>query len=456
MSRTRPAGRVLIVDDEPDLRALVAITLTRMGLDSAPAATLGQARQQLAAGHFDLCLTDMRLPDGDGIALVRDIQRTHPHLPVAVITAYGSAQTAVESLKAGAFDFVCKPLRVEALRRLVADAMRLASSGIPQPRANAPQLLGSSPQMNALRELIARVARSQAPVHITGEPGTGKELAARHIHAHSPRAGAAFVPVSCGAIPAEQIEAELFGQLHGTLGAASTAGSGLFHAAEGGTLFLDEITELPPRVQVKLLHALQERSVRAVGASADTAVNVRLISATHENLAARVAAGRFRQDLYYRLNVIEVHMPALREHASDIPQLTQMLLARIAARAGVDAPSLTPDALEALRRYPFPGNVRELENVLERGLALCGGKRILPHDLALPPPCQPGVAPLQDDPGPAAEAAITRLDARVADVERAAIVAALDRTHWNRTRAAQLLGLTFRQLRYRLKKLGIE
>ncbi|TAM12321.1 MAG: sigma-54-dependent Fis family transcriptional regulator [Nevskiaceae bacterium] len=455
MSQPSPIRCVLIVDDEPDLRALVGITLRRMGLQSEAAATLAQARQQLAAGHFDLCLTDMRLPDGDGIDLVRDIQHHHPQLPVAVITAYGSAQTAVESLKAGAFDFVCKPLRVDALRKLVADALRLAQDTARAPHDGTPQLIGDSPALQALRTLIARVARSQAPVHITGESGTGKELVARLIHAQSPRAGAAFVAVSCGALPAQRIEAELFG---------GTDASGLLHAAEGGTLFLDEVAELPPHVQVQLLRTLQERSVRAVGTNTDTPVNVRIISATHENLAARVTAGQFRQDLYYRLNVIEAHMPALREHAGDIPQLAPALLARIAARAGVVAPRLAPDALSALSRHPFPGNVRELENVLERTLALCDHQRIAARDLALRPTCAVETPQLPDPARSARPAAPTGapttadapLDTRVADVERAAITAALDRTHWNRTRAAQLLGITFRQLRYRLKKLGIE
>ncbi|HEX7382612.1 MAG TPA: sigma-54 dependent transcriptional regulator [Nevskiaceae bacterium] len=462
-------ARVLVVDDEPDIRELIEITLARMGLATRAAATLSEARRLLAEEHFDLCLTDMRLPDGDGIQLVNDIQQQAAQLPVAVITAYGSAQAAVDSLKAGAFDFVTKPVEINRLRRLVDDALQLRMTPDALAAEAASGLLGEAPVIRDLRALIDRVARSQAPVHISGESGTGKELVARTIHARGPRASEPFVPVNCGAIPADLVESELFGHVRGSFTGAVADRPGLFRAAEGGTLFLDEVADLPLHMQVKLLRALQERAVRAVGAADETPVNVRIISATHHHLGQRVADGSFRQDLYYRLNVIEIRTPALREHPEDIPLLSRAILARIAIRMGAaQPPELGADALAALRAHPFPGNVRELENVLERAMALSDNRRISAADLALRAATPATPAADADTPAGASESsgaasphtavpdANQPLGERIEDMERRAIMDALDKTHWNRTKAADLLGMTFRQLRYRLKKLGIE
>ncbi|MDE2148239.1 MAG: sigma-54-dependent Fis family transcriptional regulator [Gammaproteobacteria bacterium] len=435
----------LIVDDEDDIRQLLEISLTRMGLRTESAADLSGAQRLLQQLEFDLCLTDMRLPDGSGIDLVAQIQLQHPQTPVAVITAHGNAKAAVDSLKAGAFDFVSKPLDLAILRKLVDTALRLRQprSG---PEAGDGGLLGEAPVILKLRQLIERLARSQAPVHIAGESGTGKELVARLIHARGPRADAPFVPVNCGAIPAELMESEFFGHLKGSFTGALRDKPGLFQAAEGGTLFLDEVAELPLHMQAKLLRALQERAVRPIGAEAEVPVNVRVISATHQDLTARVTDGRFRQDLYYRLNVIEIRAPALREHADDIPLLARAILARAAATNGMQTPpELEPAALARLCGHPFPGNVRELENVLERAVALCEGRRIAPADLQLrTPPSAAGTSPA------------AALEAQMEEMERRAIVEALEKTRWNKTRAADLLGMSFRQLRYRIKKLDIE
>ncbi|HVT36424.1 MAG TPA: sigma-54 dependent transcriptional regulator, partial [Nevskiaceae bacterium] len=377
------AATALIVDDEADIRELVEITLSRMGLKTASAATLAEARTLLAEREFDLCITDMRLPDGNGISLVGEIAREHPQMPVAMITAYGNAQAAVESLKAGAFDFVSKPVDIAVLRKLVDTALKLKRGAAP-PKPGDGGLLGDHPSIEQLRGMIERLARSQAPVHIAGESGTGKELVARLIHARGPRAAGPFVPVNCGAIPTELMESEFFGHVRGSFTGAVKDKAGLFVAAEGGTLFLDEVADLPLHMQVKLLRALQERSVRPVGAENEVPVNVRIISATHKNLAELVSAGAFRQDLYYRLNVIEVRTPALRDRAQDIPLLARHVLERLARGTGMSAvPQLEKSALDQLAIYPFPGNVRELENILERAITLCDGARITAADLQL-------------------------------------------------------------------------
>jgi two-component system response regulator PilR (NtrC family) len=437
---------VLIVDDEADLRELVEITLSRMGIRSSAAATLAEAREQLAGGQFDLCITDMRLPDGNGISLVQHIQEHHAQLPVAVLTAFGNAQAAVESLKAGAFDFVSKPIDLHMLRKLVDTALKLRPSA-PAEGAETP-LLGSAPAIQALRGMIERLARSQAPVHVAGESGTGKELVARLIHARGPRAAGPFVPVNCGAIPNELMESEFFGHIKGSFTGAGRDKAGLFQAAEGGTLFLDEVADLPLHMQVKLLRALQERAVRPVGAEKEVAVNVRIISATHRDLAARAADGSFRQDLFYRLNVIEVRVPPLRERPEDVPLLARSILERLARENQLKGtPELDPLALAQLQAYPFPGNVRELENVLERAVTLSDGKRITAEELRLRR--EPRTAEL-----PAAHG--TPLDQHVEELEKRAIRDALEKTKGNKTRAAALLGLTFRQLRYKAKKLGID
>lgn len=432
--------RVLIVDDEADIRALVEITLSRMGLKTAAAATLAEARALLAAGEYDACITDMRLPDGDGISLVRHLQHNAPQTPVAVITAYGSADAAVESLKAGAFDFVSKPVDVSILRKLVDSALKLRKSA-PQP--GEAEFLGNHETVRQLRALIERLSRSQAPVHISGESGTGKELVARLIHQHGPRAQGPFVPVNCGAIPSELMESEFFGHMKGSFTGAHRDKAGLFQAAEGGTLFLDEVAELPLHMQVKLLRALQERAVRPVGAETELPVNVRVISATHQDLTQQVETGQFRQDLYYRLNVIEVRTPALRERPDDIPALAQHILGQLANNLGVPPPTLSEDALGALRGYAFPGNVRELENILERAITLCDGSSIRINDLQL-----------KSGPMPAKSA--HALGQQMEDMERQAILDALEKTRYNKTRAAELLGMSFRSLRYRIKKLGID
>lgn len=445
----------LIVDDEADIRALLEITLSRMGLRTAAAGSLGEARALLAEHSFDLCFTDMRLPDGNGIELVTLIQKKHAGLPVAVITAYGSAQAAVESLKAGAFDFVSKPIDLGQLRKLVDTALKLRAS----PDADDGGLLGRTPAIEALRALIERLARSQAPVHITGESGTGKELVARLIHSRSPRADAPFVPVNCGAIPAELMESEFFGHLKGSFTGASRDKAGLFQAAEGGTLFLDEVGDLPLHMQVKLLRALQERAVRPVGGETEVAVNVRVISATHKDLAALTADGRFRQDLYYRLNVIEVRTPSLRDRQDDIPLLAEAILARLARDNGLDPPpQLDGAALARLRDYPFPGNVRELENVLERAVTLSDGQRISVADLRLrcDLPAAPAAAAVPSSAALAGGSAGSDLEGQMEELERRAIIEALEKARYNKTRAAALLGMTFRSLRYRIKKLNIE
>ena len=435
---------VLVVDDEADLRELVEITLSRMGLKSAAAPDLAQARALLAERRFDLCITDMRLPDGNGIELVKHIQLHHPQLPVAVLTAYGNAQAAVESLKAGAFDFVSKPVDLTLLRKLVDSALKLRTEP-PAPVDEGP-LLGASPPIVQLREMIERLARSLAPVHIAGESGTGKELVARLIHTRGPRAAAPFTPVNCGAIPNELMESEFFGHLKGSFTGAGRDKAGLFQAAEGGTLFLDEVADLPLHMQVKLLRALQERAVRPVGAEREVPVNVRVISATHKDLAALAASGTFRQDLFYRLNVIEVRVPPLRERREDIDRLAATVLERLARENNLKStPGLDEGALARLQEYEFPGNVRELENILERAVTLSDGQHITAGDLRLrkgetvftAPPARP-------------------LDEHVEEVEKQAILEALQKTHGNKTRAAALLGMTFRQLRYKVKKLSID
>ncbi|MFI4895195.1 MAG: sigma-54-dependent transcriptional regulator [Steroidobacterales bacterium] len=478
---------VLIVDDEPDLIELVSLTLGRMNLATASALDLAGARSQLAAQRFGLCLTDMRLPDGDGLDLVAYIQEHHPELPVAVITAHGNVELAVRALKLGAFDFVSKPLDLGVLRKLVATALKLPKRAAPATvveavgleaiergslPALAPRLLGHSSIMASLRELIVRVARSQAPVHITGESGTGKELVARLIHDSGARADGPFVPVNCGAIPSELMESELFGHKRGSFTGAVADKKGLVQSAEGGTLFLDEIADLPLHMQVKLLRVIQEKTVRPIGEQREIPIDVRVLSATHKSLVEAVALGRFREDLFYRINVIEIRVPALREHALDIPELAAAMLQRLSARIGVAAPQITPAAQTALQHYAFPGNVRELENILERAIALSVSGVIDVQDLQLRPAAAAGSAEgiaaassaleaagsTPGLPAPAHEAdraASAALGDQLEQLEREAIIKALEQTRYNKTAAAKLLGMSFRALRYRVKKLGI-
>lgn len=465
MSDTRSA---LVVDDERDIRELLTLTLGRMGLRVDTAASLDQAREQLARQRYDLCLTDMRLPDGSGLELIGEIVRRFPHTPVAMITAHGNVEAAVEALKAGAFDFVSKPVELSVLRGLVTHALRLEAPAAPAaalpPAPGTGRLLGDSPALVALRATIAKVARSQAPVYILGESGVGKELVARTIHEQGARAAGPFVPVNCGAIPAELMESEFFGHKKGSFTGAHADKPGLFQAAHGGTLFLDEIAELPLPMQVKLLRAIQEKTVRPVGAANEVAVDVRILSATHKDLSAQVADGRFRHDLYYRLNVIELRVPPLRERSEDLPMLAAAILARLAGEQKRTAPQLGADALAALAAHPFPGNVRELENLLERALALADtdAGTLGAEDLNLPVPAaagRPAPAPAAPStPASAEEAddAAPALPGYIEELERAAIMKALEDNRWNRTKAAVQLGITFRALRYKLKKLGIE
>lgn len=441
--------RALIVDDEPDIRELLEITLGRMKLDTRNARNLKEARDWLSKEPFDLCLTDMRLPDGSGLDLVQFIQQRHPQTPVAMITAYGSMDTAVNALKAGAFDFVTKPVDLARLRELVNTALRLGKSDPEGPNIDN-RLLGDSPPMKALRNQIGKLARSQAPVYISGESGSGKEVVARLIHEQGPRQQEPFVPVNCGAIPSELMESEFFGHRKGSFTGAIEDKQGLFQAANGGTLFLDEVADLPLTMQVKLLRAIQEKAVRPVGGQQEVTVDVRILCATHKDLAAEVAAGRFRQDLYYRLNVIELRVPPLRERREDIPQLAQNMLERLSQNSAHSAAQLNSEALEKLKSYRFPGNVRELENMLERAYTLCEDDIIRPSDLRLNDAC----STLSSDEGNLA--LVDNLEDHLEDIERRLIMQALEETRWNRTAAAQRLGLSFRSMRYRLKKLGID
>lgn len=475
MSEPRSA---LVIDDERDIRELLVLTLGRMGLRVDTAATVASAREMLSREKYALCLTDMRLPDGSGIELVQEISSRHPNTPVAMITAFGNVEAAVEALKAGAFDFVAKPVDLTVLRDLVRHALMLGTHRAQIATSAGPRLQGESPAMINLRQTIAKVARSQAPVYIVGESGVGKELTARSIHEQSARAAAPFVPVNCGAIPTELMESEFFGHRKGSFTGAHADKPGLFQAAEGGTLFLDEVAELPLSMQVKLLRAIQEKSVRPVGAASEVPVDVRILSATHKNLEKLVDEGRFRHDLYYRINVIELQVPPLRERRDDLAGLSESILQRLAIPHGRTAPSLSRAAIDALAAYPFPGNVRELENILERAMAMADGDTIEASDLRLPargaempavspapatpvPPAaqdnpslsDPRFDPRRIDPGDTAGSALPMY---IEQMERAAIEKALQDHRYNKTKTAAALGITFRALRYKLKKLGID
>jgi two-component system response regulator PilR (NtrC family) len=442
--------RVLVVDDEPDIRELLELTFAKMGLEVRAAGTIAEAKALLKDERFDLCLTDMRLPDGEGLEVVRHITAQPGDLPVAVITAYGSAENAVAALKAGAFDYISKPVGLAQLRALVRSALSLPERSAPL--AGMPQLIGESEPLAQVRETIAKLARTQAPVYISGESGSGKELAARLIHLRGARRDAPFVPVNCGAIPSELMESEFFGYRKGAFTGANEDRDGFFQAARGGTLFLDEVAELPLPMQVKLLRAIQEKRVRKIGATQEDPADVRVICATHQDLAAAVEAGRFRQDLYYRLNVIELKMPPLRACREDVPAIAAAVLERLAQQSSVPVPKLSEAALAELKGYDFPGNIRELENILERAMALSGSEQIQAEDLRLRP--LPGEAAQGEAPAEGGRAD-TPLPEYLDRVEREAIQEALAKTGYNRTAAAKLLGVTFRTLRYRMQRLGI-
>jgi len=446
--RTRKA---LIVDDEPDIRELLSITLGRMSLAVDAAGDYASAVKQLGGEKYDLVLTDMRLPDGDGLDLVEWIQAHRPGVPVAVITAHGNVEAAVRALKLGAFDFISKPLDLAALRRLIAATLKLGEGLEETGRRATLTLIGTSKPMQQLREMIAKVARSQAPVHISGDSGTGKELVARLIHESGPRREGPFVPVNCGAIPSELMESELFGHKKGSFTGAVADKEGLIRSAEGGTLFLDEVADLPLHMQVKLLRVIQEKSVRPVGETREVPVDVRILSATHRRLDDLVKTGKFREDLYYRINVIEMRVPALRERLDDVPQLVDVMLDRLAKQIGVTRPEMSDEAMEKLLSYAYPGNVRELENILERAVTLCADDRIEPGDIQLKLGAGMELPEVSEEATGA-----DGLEGQLEHIERAAIVKALEQTRYNKTKAAELLGMTFRQLRYRVKKLGIE
>ncbi|MFT4101203.1 MAG: sigma-54 dependent transcriptional regulator [Burkholderiaceae bacterium] len=483
--RAGKTPRVLVVDDEADLRELLDITLIRMGLDVDCAASLAEARRFLSQNVYALCLTDMRLPDGEGLQLVSQINRETPNTPVAVITAYGSTENAIAALKSGAFDYLAKPVALEALRSLVRSAVQFSvgeSRGAQEPATElVGQLLGDSQAMAEVRASIMRLARSMAPVAITGESGSGKELAARLVHQTSARAAQPFIAVNCGAIPETLMESEFFGYKRGAFTGADQDRDGFFQAANGGTLFLDEVADLPLPMQVKLLRAIQEKRVRKVGATSEDPVDVRIVSATHQDLAQCVAAGRFRQDLYYRLNVIELKLPPLRDRPGDIPALAEATLARLSARAGLDqVPRLASVTAKYLQSYAFPGNVRELENILERAMAFSNGEVINVEDLGLRPTVLDADENERDDLPEDERGASSQGGPQIGDaagerrpvklspegipaslpdyldqVEREAIQRALERTRYNRTAAAKLLGITFRALRYRMHRLGL-
>lgn len=462
--------QALIVDDEPDIRELLEITLGRMDINTLSAEDLASARELLAANTFDFCLTDMNLPDGNGIELVEHINNHFPEMPVAMITAHGNMESAVEALKAGAFDFVSKPVNLQLLRNLVDTALNLKPLAT-KSESSESSLLGDTPEMLRLRKQIAKLARSQAPIYISGESGSGKELVARSIHDSGPHADGPFVPVNCGAIPSELMESEFFGHTKGSFTGAVADKEGLFQAASGGTLFLDEVADLPLAMQVKLLRGIQEKAIRPIGSQQEIPVDVRILSATHKDLAKEVENSNFRQDLYYRINVIELTVPSLRERRDDLPLLAAHLLERVAEEYGVPCPKIGDEAIAALKGYHFPGNVRELHNILERAITLCENDLITPDDLQLAShtnvvPETPASEEADEEPKATSVTSKPQghplpedeesLDSYLENIEKSVIVEALEATRWNKTAAAKVLGITFRALRYKLKKLGLE
>jgi two-component system, NtrC family, response regulator PilR len=447
--------RALIVDDEPDIRELLSMTLEQMGLQTITAAKLSKALKLLETEHFDLCLTDMKMPDGNGLELVEYVQSSRPQLPIAMITAYGNMDIAVEALKKGAFDFISKPIELMRLRSVVESALKLESPSESQPKpSTSMELIGQSPAMEKLKQQIRRVARSQAPIFISGESGSGKELVARAIHQIGPRENGPFVPVNCGAIPSELMESEFFGHKKGSFTGAHQDKQGLFLAANGGTLLLDEVADLPLSMQVKLLRAIQEKSIRAVGSEEEIKVDVRILSATHKNLAKEVQNNQFRQDLFYRINVIELQVPSLRERMEDIPLLANKFLVQFSEEAALPLLELSEEALNALKQHHFPGNIRELENTLERAFTLCQGTTITIDDLQLPTSAQQPIEVLPNTNS--SEEIHGSIDEHLATIEKELLVNALEKNRWNKTAAAKMLGISFRQMRYKLQKFGLE
>lgn len=450
----------LIVDDEPDILQLLGITLSRMDIKTHRAETVTEAKNLLSENHYDFCLTDMRLPDGDGIELIAHIQEKYSQLPVALITAHGNMETAIDAMKAGAFDFLSKPVDLTALRNLITNAIKLNTKPDKKEKYPTPsnpvrgkkQLIGDTPIMKQLKQTILKLARSQAPVYINGESGTGKELVAKLIHHKGPRANKAFVPVNCGAIPNELMESEFFGHIKGSFTGAITDKKGLFQTANGGTLFLDEVAELPIAMQVKLLRAIQEKSIRPVGSEKEIPVDTRILSASHRDLFELVEEGKFRQDLFYRINVIELNVPALRERKDDIEKLAYYLIEQLSVFHGLLNAKITPAAIDALKHYIFPGNIRELENILERALTLAPNETIDVDDLNLPKntlnanKLETNYSGRNNQP----------LDDYMSAIETKEIIEALDQTKGNKTKAAKLLGISFRAMRYKLDKLNIE
>lgn len=450
------AKQVLIVDDEADICELIEITLMRMNIASKSALNITDAKFMLESEHFDLCLTDMRLPDGNGIELVEHVQNNYNNLPIAVITAHGNMESAVKALKAGAFDFVSKPVDLQILRKLIESATTLPEiNESKQSDKDQISITGNSAAVLNLQKQITKLARNQAPVFIHGESGSGKERVAKMIHQQGSRSDGPFIPVNCGAIPAELMESEFFGHLKGSFTGAHSDKQGLFEAANGGTLFLDEIAELPLNMQVKLLRVIQEKAVRAVGAAQENPVDVRILSASHKNLVQLITDGAFREDLYYRINVIELTIPSLRERKEDIPLFVEQLVATLADKMGMDKPLIDVEAMTALQDYHFPGNVRELENILERAIALSDDDTITRDDLHLK--VSSGNKPTEDTNETNKTIESPKVDPMdLAGQERNSIMQALEKTRWNKTAAAKLLGLSLRQLRYRLQKLDIE
>lgn len=441
----------LIVDDETDIRELLVMTLERMDIETYSACGIEEAKVLLKQRQYALCLTDMQMPDGTGLELVNHINEFHTGLPVAVITAHASTENAVSALKAGAFDYLTKPISLKQLRPVIEFALKLST----QTSANSTstlEIIGDSEPIQYVRAMITKLARSQAPVYISGESGSGKELAAKLIHSNSSRRDGAFIAVNCGAIPENLMESEFFGYKKGAFTGANQDKEGLFQVANGGTLFLDEVADLPLPMQVKLLRAIQEKKVRMVGGTNEEAVDVRIISATHKNLSAMMDAGLFRQDLYYRLNVIQLKMPALRNRPSDIPLLANLLLSKQCTSSGIPIPKIDIAALTYMSKLPFPGNVRELENMLERALAMCDGYTITVDDLMNEDKSPVAINKPSYDPDHTLDVSLSDY---LEDIEKRAIINALSKAKNNKTAAAKLLGVSFRTLRYRLSKLGL-